>query len=370
VAFLAQSQALGRGGSVGVVDVQSLDCRFLTEEWANANGLAWSPDGKEVWFTATSERQNRSLLAVDLRGHQRLVWRMAGSLTLWDVAAEGALLSRDDERLVVRCAGPHTPERDLSLATNTSLAALSSDGKLFLTGDLVGGYLVPTNGTEPTPLRIPDVRFDDLSSDEGVGRRVLADSPQGDSLLVSSTNGMDARHLRFEGLKTISNARWFHDGKKVFFRAATTEGKARSYVLDLPNGSPHDITRPGTWAISVSPDGNHVAAIGDKEPISIWPVGETLGTPRVVPGSTDGDRPEAWHRDGRALWVVRRENFPVTVKLVDLETGEPRAKALLDPPDVAGVYSLDQFRITPDGETYCYSYRQILSELYLVTGLR
>jgi eukaryotic-like serine/threonine-protein kinase len=370
VAFLAQSQALGRGGSVGVVDLRSLHCRFLTQEWANANGLAWHPDGKEVWFTATSERQNRSLLAVDLRGHQRLVWRMAGSLTLWDVAAEGALLARDDERLMVRCAGPHTPERDLSLSTNTSLAALSSDGKLFLTGDLVGGYLVPTNGREPTPLRIPDVRFDDLSSDEGAGRRVLADSLQGDSLLVSSTNGMDAQRLRFEGLKTISNARWFPKGNQIFFRAEAMDGKARSYVLDLPGGSPRELTRPGTWAISVSPDGLHVAAIGPRQPISIWPVGETLGTPRDVPGSREGDRPEAWHRDGRALWVVRRENFPVTVQLVDLETNGNQVKAVLDPPDVAGVYSLDQFRITPSGDTYCYSYRQILSELYLVTGLR
>jgi hypothetical protein len=40
------------------------------------------------------------------------------------------------------------------------------------------------------------------------------------------------------------------------------------------------------------------------------------------------------------------------------------------PADPAGVYSIDEFQITPSGHAYFYNYRRVLSELYVVQGLR
>ena len=37
---------------------------MLTAEWESEDGLAWSPDGKEVWFTAAEKGLNRDLTAV------------------------------------------------------------------------------------------------------------------------------------------------------------------------------------------------------------------------------------------------------------------------------------------------------------------
>ena len=42
----------------------------------------------------------------------------------------------------------------------------------------------------------------------------------------------------------------------------------------------------------------------------------------------------------------------------------------LIPPDKAGVYSIIEFVITPDGQSYFYSYTRLLSQLYLVHGLK
>ncbi len=39
-------------------------------------------------------------------------------------------------------------------------------------------------------------------------------------------------------------------------------------------------------------------------------------------------------------------------------------------PDPAGVLQVGPVVITPDGKSYVYSYRRILEELYLVTGLK
>ncbi|HEY1790907.1 MAG TPA: hypothetical protein VGJ73_22355, partial [Verrucomicrobiae bacterium] len=38
-------------------------------------GLAWSPNGKEVWFSATRGGLQRQIYAVDLTGHLRLAFR-------------------------------------------------------------------------------------------------------------------------------------------------------------------------------------------------------------------------------------------------------------------------------------------------------
>ena len=40
------------------------------------------------------------------------------------------------------------------------------------------------------------------------------------------------------------------------------------------------------------------------------------------------------------------------------------------PPDAAGVYSIDELKVAPAGNSYFYSYRRTLSELYEVRGVR
>lgn len=54
----------------------------------------------------------------------------------------------------------------------------------------------------------------------------------------------------------------------------------------------------------------------------------------------------------------------------DLATGSRRVVKHLQPADLSGVNSIIEFAITPDGRAYFYSYGRLLSQLYLVTGLR
>jgi hypothetical protein len=42
----------------------------------------------------------------------------------------------------------------------------------------------------------------------------------------------------------------------------------------------------------------------------------------------------------------------------------------LVPPDAAGVYSIQEFKITPKGDGYAYGYTRLLSQLYLVRDLK
>src|ERR1700674_2866422 len=69
VAFIDHPLAGDDAGSVTLVDLAG-NKRTLSSEFYTAQGLVWSPDGKELWFTATVTGIDRVLYAVDLSGYQ------------------------------------------------------------------------------------------------------------------------------------------------------------------------------------------------------------------------------------------------------------------------------------------------------------
>jgi len=61
---------------------------------------------------------------------------------------------------------------------------------------------------------------------------------------------------------------------------------------------------------------------------------------------------------------------PGRIELVDVATGRRTVWKEFRPPDPAGVLQVGPAIAAPDGETYVYSYRRTLSELFLATGIR
>jgi hypothetical protein len=121
--------------------------------------------------------------------------------------------------------------------------------------------------------------------------------------------------------------------------------------------------------VSISPDGEWVAAIGPEQGISLWPVRGGKAS-RPVSSSQVGDRPVAWTADGRSLWIFRRGEVPAEVWQLEIDTGRRRLRKTLRPSDPSGVYSIHDFRVTRDGGAYFYSYKRVVSQLYSVQGLR
>ena len=98
VAFLDMpTGAIDYFGDVAVVDLSGQK-RVLSKAWTATSGLAWSPDGREVWFTATRAGFGQALYAVTLSGQERLVTRVAGSLNLKDIAPDGRVLLTQEQR--------------------------------------------------------------------------------------------------------------------------------------------------------------------------------------------------------------------------------------------------------------------------------
>ncbi|MGH9557255.1 MAG: hypothetical protein ACRD2Y_15670, partial [Terriglobales bacterium] len=99
IAFLDHPQSGDDQGSVAVVDLNGKMTR-LGENWSE-RGLAWSPDGEEIWYTAARDASEagRSVYGVTLSGKVRLVYRDVGAVVLQDVGRDGrVLLSHEAER--------------------------------------------------------------------------------------------------------------------------------------------------------------------------------------------------------------------------------------------------------------------------------
>jgi eukaryotic-like serine/threonine-protein kinase len=366
VAFLEDPGGSGITGRVAVVEVGGSQ-KFLTGEWPSARGLAWSPRGDEIWFTAAEGRMNRALRAVDLEGRTRLVLEAPGSLTLWDVASDGrVLLARDDERRAVVGVPPgETSERDLSWFDTSGLADLSSDGRKLLFGDRFGIYLRETDGTAPVYLGLKEGYADKLSPD---GRFALAETSSKKELMLLPTGAGDPRGLPAGNIAAYGGAIWFPDGRRILVNGREPGRSPRAYVQEVPDGLPRAFTPENTWALAISSDGESVAAIGQSQGITVWPING--GPAHPVPGSEPGDRAVAFSADGRSLWVFRRGEVPVHVFQVEIDSGRRTLWKTLVPPDPAGVYTIRNFQVTPTGNAYFYGYVRVLSELYIVSGLR
>ncbi len=133
--------------------------RDVSTKWLSVEGLAWSPNGREIWFTGTRYGSATKVYACDLSGNERLVLASPNELTLWDMSADGrVLLTEDDWRAQMSALAPGAKaERDLSNLDYALIRSITPDGKLIAFdesgeggGDTGGVYVRPTDGSPAT----------------------------------------------------------------------------------------------------------------------------------------------------------------------------------------------------------------------------
>jgi DNA-binding winged helix-turn-helix (wHTH) protein/Tol biopolymer transport system component len=381
VAFLEHPIPGDDRGSAVVLD-RSGKKTVVSRDWASIEGLAWSPRGNEVWFTAARVGADSALYAVDLSGRERSILSSMGRLVIHDIAPDGRmLLERTAMRGEIHFGHPGAKdERDLSWFDLSTVDDLSADGRLMLFGESgegggpeYGVFLRSTDGS--LPMRIGHGRPMGLSPD---GKWVLAIPViRPDHIDLLPTGAGEVRAIKDPGIIEYQSAGWLPDGKGIVLTARSSDGNARGYVRDLEGGTPRPITPPGvlTLARTVSPDGKYVVgSCGDK--FCLYPL--SRGEPRVLPsvegpqplnGLPKGCLPLTWGESGRILWARGDEGKGTTIQRVNVNTGRSEIWRDLKPPDAAGVRGLGGFVVSRDGTAYAYSFFRILSDLYVVEGI-
>ena len=370
IAFIDHPTPGDDGGSIATVD-RSGRMKKLSEPFASAQGLAWSPNG-EVWFTATRVGGNRSVRSATLGGKVRERVRVPGALTLQDISRDGRLLvTRDSLRSEIVALPPgETKERDLTWLDWSLPAAMPVDGKRILfseTGEGGGaGYSAYIRGTDGSPaVRLGEGSAQDLSAD-GEWALAIAHPASDPQLVAYPTGAGEPRLFSKEGL-SVYGATFMPDGKQILFTASEPGHRPRIYLRSIDGGKPRAVSPEGFQGGLVAPDGKWVVVTGPDRKTYLYPT--SGGEPTAVPGLDREDNVDQLSLDGRFLFVHRGGEMPAKVFLLDISTGRKELWRTLMPADAAGV---PEIGITPtrSGEGYVYSYIRTLSDLYLVDGVR
>jgi Tol biopolymer transport system component len=361
-------------GGVAVVDTSGKKRSLSQSYGGGAVGLAWAPKGDEVWVTATVIGIDRSVFAVPLSGKERLVARVPADLTLQDVMADGrVLIARDNWRrgLIVHRADD-TTEHDFTWLDWSFPVTLSADGQtlLFREEGEAGGpsYAVYVRKTDGSPaVRLGDGQSLALSPDGKWALSCTGDK-QTDLFLLPTGPG-EPRALKGHDI-IHSSATWFPDGKRILMAGTEPNHGLRLYMQDIESDKIEAVTPEGTngFSYALSPDGKSIAAVGPDDKAYLFPV--PSGDPRPIKGLEPGEVPVEWAADGRSLYVYQGGELPAKVFRLELDSGKRTLWKQLMPPDPAGVEFIGPVLPTPDGKSYVYGYRRLLSDLYLVEGLQ
>jgi hypothetical protein len=177
------------------------------------------------------------------------------------------------------------------------------------------------------------------------------------------------RTIAVPGLEQIHNgsAHFLTDGRHITVNANEPGHGVRCYLVDLEGGKPRPMTPEGTTGGLVSPDGQSILASNSGE-VTVY---STSGqASRRIPNLESGFVPLQWSEDNSSVYGYRRGQVPTKVYKVNLVSGAKTMFQELHPDTSAGLVSIAPVVVTRDGSRFAYSYYQVFSVLYLVSGLR
>jgi hypothetical protein len=253
---------------------------------------------------------------------------------------------------------------------------ISSDGRTLIFSDELSGGTPAGNGTV---FRRSTAGSPAVSIGEARGRGALSPDGQwvlaevdGNRILLPVGAGSAVRLPKGDVVQFGGGA-WLSDSKGIVFTGDPGDGKPRGYIQEIPGGLPRAITPVGASLAAR-------AAVRDDDSV-LGRVGATWllfpihgGEPSPVAALTPGDIPLQWSHDGRYVYTVAAggnvRSPAVDVFRIEFASGARVLWKTLTPSDPVGVEGIGtSVVITPDAQSYCYSYMRRLGDLFVVDGL-
>ena len=378
-----EQQALGGGMEWLTILDRTGTVVSKSQKWASnvQDSLAWTPDSREVWFTASDVAGAAAIRAMTRDGRERVVHRAMSSMRILDIAPDGrALLANDSFRADMVLVDSDVPgERDLTWKAWSRPTALSDDGRTVAFGDLgrmganglTFGFIRNTDGS-------PALKLSEAGSAKALspdGKWVLTSAPTGEPRLTLVPTGAGEPRTLDRGRVAAFNAmmngsRFMPDGERIAFVGSEVGRPRRVFTQKIGGGPPEPVTPEGAFgALVVSPDSRYIIVRDQKNQLTKYPV--SGGAPTAIAGGLPDDQPLAWSPDGNSIWVLHWPPFPAKIVRIDLRTGQRSLWREVPYPDPAFI-DAESLRVvmSADGKKFVYGYQKHLSELYIAEGLR
>jgi Tol biopolymer transport system component len=359
-------------GWISVVD-EAGNHKQLTAEFSTAQGLAWSRNGKEIWFTAVGTGTDRQLFGVDLAGKQRLIMTTPQSTRILDVAADGrVLVASEHQHTEISGTDPATgKERDgLEWFNGSVMGDVTPDGKAiaFLEWGGPAGplYLVVYRKMDGSaPVAIGSGAVAKFSPDGTlVSSRIETRPPQ---IGLNPIGAGESRRLLVGDLTNLGSVNWFADGKHLLLTGGTEGQALRTYEMDVEGGKPQPIGPADFTGIAVAPDGKRIAGHNGAGETVVFDT-ETQKV-QVVAGVDTQDVLQAFTEDGQGLLVYSATPWQAQVLRVEVATGKRTMLQTVEPREKAGSVIPMRLAYAERSKTTVYSDARILGTLYVVDGL-
>ena len=381
IAFINHPAPWVDDGEIYVIDLSGKKTK-LSPMWEAAEGVAWSPRGDEIWFTAADKSySNRELWAVNLSGKLRKILSMPVGFTLQDIANDGrVLITTETERLAMEwSSGKNQNLQDLSWYDWSIARDISHDGRwvLFEEGSEPAGpnYAVAIRNVDGSPpIRLGEGTVGGLSPDGKWALAVFKGKPQHVTILPVGPG--QPRQVPLPGISELDNggAYFMPDGQHILVDGNEAGHGRRTYLVDLSGTTPpRPLTPEGTEAALPSPAGKYVAGTGVPQAngprkLTLFPV---EGGARIELGATDPPYEILrWSEDGKSLFIFKQGDIPTTIYRLDIADGKITPVREVKPADRGGVVSIGPITCDGDATACAYSYYQTLSVMFVVSGLK
>lgn len=374
VAFFEHQLNGDNRGNVKVVD-KAGTVTVLSGDYWGEEGVAWSRDGKTIYYSAGDSTSSFQVFGVNIAGAPKPHQVLSGAIALrmMDVAADGRMLvAQDITRSGLRVQLPgESSERELSWLDFSLGPFLTTDGRHMAFSDLSQSagseYAVAWRDTAGGPvIRLGKGFATGLSPD---GRWVAGAVPSSGAFVLYPTGAGEAVNL--PGLIVVENfndAKFLRDSKR-FIACGIVAGKpSRCYrsSIDRP-ALDEPVTPDGSMSLILAPDDKTMVA---RFTDGTWrPVLSPTEFGPAIPSITGLDQPVSFTLDQRSIIVGTIRDVPMRVERVDIVTGARTLIKSLSPIESAAVNRMTLTEWREGDHAYAYSYIKQLTQLFTVTGV-
>jgi Tol biopolymer transport system component/serine/threonine protein kinase len=379
VAYVRSDPASGR--DIWVQPLERGSARRLTSQgYSFCQDLAWTPDGREILFTAETGPEFATY-RVSLEGGEPR--RIAGlGRGAWTPSIRGSRMvfaqwmirTYDIWRVPGRRSSEpgRAPERLIFSSNWDAFPSYSPDGRKIAfasdrTGDSGNIWVSDKDGSNP-------IQLTEFEGGAGPprwspdGRLIVFDSRAGGGydLWVVDLEGGVPRQLTHEPSQDYRGT-WSRDGRWVYF-ASDRSGRSEIWRVPAEGGLATQVTHGGGTAPQESWDGRHLyySKGPSPHPSAIWGVPAGGGEEAEVVAGPVSSTDWALTRDGITFVIrretVRRRREEYTIRFLDFESGQ-----LTDVRRDEGPFSRWMLAVSPDEEWILYGEMQAWeSELMIV----